>query len=90
MVRSVSLIIPFKSDKSEKEKLLTLIRAIPNWKEAPNEIIVINTDQNSYLFQVILNYLLSNAMLIFVFSIKRDSILGTHVTLEFIMHLIHY
>ena len=50
MVRSVSLIIPFKSDKSEKEKLLTLLRAIPNWKEAPNEIIVINTDQKRLSF----------------------------------------
>ena len=45
MVRSVSLIIPFKSDKSEMEKLFTLLRGIPNWKEAPNEIIIINTDQ---------------------------------------------
>jgi hypothetical protein len=45
MIRSVSLIIPFKSDKSEMEKLLTLLRGIPNWKEAPNEIIIINTDQ---------------------------------------------
>ena len=40
MVKSVSLIIPFKSDHSEKEKLFTLLRGIPNWKVAPNEIII--------------------------------------------------
>ena len=45
MVKSVSLVIPFKSDKSEKEKLFTLLRGISNWKAVPNEIIIINTDQ---------------------------------------------
>ena len=36
MIKSVSLIIPFKSDKSEKEKLFTLLRGISNWKSEPN------------------------------------------------------
>ena len=50
MDRSVSLIIPFKSDKSEKEKLFTLLRGIPNWKVVPNEIIIINTDHKQLSF----------------------------------------
>ena len=50
MVKSVSLIIPFKSDHSEKEKLFTLLRGIPNWKVAPNEIIIINTDRKQISF----------------------------------------
>ena len=50
MVKSVSLIIPFKSDHSEKEKLFTLLRGISNWKTAPNEIIIINTDQKQLSF----------------------------------------
>ena len=50
MVKSVSLIIPFKSDKSEKEKLFTLLRGISNWKAVPNEIIIINTDQKQLSF----------------------------------------
>lgn len=45
MVKSVSLVIPFKSDKSEEEKLFTILRGISNWKAVPNEIIIINTDQ---------------------------------------------
>ena len=50
MIKSVSLIIPFKSDKSEKEKLFTLLRGISNWKAVPNEIIIINTDQEELSF----------------------------------------
>ena len=50
MIKSVSLIIPFKSDKSEKEKLFTLLRGISNWKAVPNEIIIINTDQEKLSF----------------------------------------
>ena len=50
MVKSVSLIIPFKSDHSEKEKHFTLLRGISNWKTAPNEIIIINTDQKQLSF----------------------------------------
>ena len=50
MIKSVSLIIPFKSDKSEKEKLFTLLRGISNWKAVPNEIIIINTDKNKLSF----------------------------------------
>ena len=50
MVKPVSLIIPFKSDKSEKEKLFTLLRGISNWKAVPNEIIIINTDQKQLSF----------------------------------------
>jgi len=50
MLKPVSLIIPFKSDKSEKEKLFTLLRGIPNWKEVSNEIIIINTDQKQLSF----------------------------------------
>ena len=46
MVNTVSLIIPFKSDKSDKEKLFTLLKGISNWKTVPNEIIIINTDKN--------------------------------------------
>ena len=50
MVKPVSLIIPFKSDKSEKDKLFTLLRGISNWKATPNEIIIINTDQKQLSF----------------------------------------
>ena len=50
MVKPVSLIIPFKSDKSEKEQLFTLLRGISNWKAVPNEIIIINTDQKQLSF----------------------------------------
>ena len=50
MVKSVSLIIPFKSDHSEKEKLFTLLRGISNWEAAPNEILIINTDQKQLSF----------------------------------------
>ena len=50
MLKPVSLIIPFKSDKSEKEKLFTLLRGIPNWKEVSSEIIIINTDQKQLSF----------------------------------------
>ena len=50
MVKSVTLVIPFKSDKSEKEKLFNLLRGISNWREAPNEIIIINTDQKQLSF----------------------------------------
>jgi hypothetical protein len=50
MVKSVSLVIPFKSDKSESEKLFTLLRGISNWKAVPNEIIIINTDQKKLSF----------------------------------------
>ena len=50
MVKSVSLIIPFKSDHSEKEKLFTLLRGISNWETAPNEILIINTDQKQLSF----------------------------------------
>ena len=50
MVKPVSLIIPFKSDKSEKEKLFNLLRGISNWKAFPNEIIIINTDQEQLSF----------------------------------------
>ena len=50
MVKPVSLIIPFKSDKSEKEKLFNLLRGISNWKALPNEIIIINTDQKQLSF----------------------------------------
>lgn len=47
MVKAVSLIIPFKS---EKNKLIILLGEIPNWKVAPNEIIIINTDQKQLSF----------------------------------------
>lgn len=50
MVRSVSLIIPFKSDVLEKDKLFNLLRGISNWKAAPNEIIIINTDKEELSF----------------------------------------
>jgi hypothetical protein len=50
MVKPVSLIIPFKSDKSEQEKLFNLLRGISNWKALPNEIIIINTDQKQLSF----------------------------------------
>tara|TARA_B100002019_G_C21258379_1_gene595245 strand:- start:1368 stop:2351 length:984 start_codon:yes stop_codon:yes gene_type:complete len=50
MIKSVSLIIPFKSDHSEKEKLFTLLRGISNWEAAPNEILIINTDQKQLSF----------------------------------------
>ena len=50
MIKSVSLIIPFKSDKSEKEKLFTLLRGISNWEAVPNEIIIINTDEKKLSF----------------------------------------
>ena len=50
MTESVSLIIPFKSDKSEKEKLFALLRGISNWEAVPNEIIVINTDEKKLSF----------------------------------------
>jgi hypothetical protein len=50
MVKSVSLIIPFKSDHSEKEKLFTLLRGISNWKTVPNEVLIINTDQKQLSF----------------------------------------
>jgi len=50
MTESVSLIIPFKSDKSEKEKLFTLLRGISNWEAVPNEIIIINTDEKKLSF----------------------------------------
>lgn len=50
MVKSVSLIIPFKSDVLEKDKLFNLLRGISNWKAAPNEIIIINTDKEELSF----------------------------------------
>ena len=50
MIKQVSLIIPFKSDKSEKEQLFTLLRGISNWKAVPNEIIIINTDLKQLSF----------------------------------------
>ena len=50
MIKQVSLIIPFKSDKSEKEQLFTLLRGISNWKAVPNEIIIINTDRRQLSF----------------------------------------
>ena len=53
MIKSVSLIIPFKSDKSEKEKLFTLLRGISNWKAVPNEIIIIKKSKPKNIFSFI-------------------------------------
>ena len=63
MIKSVSLIIPFKSDKSEKEKLFTLLRGISNWKAVPNEIIIIkkskpkNIEKSILFFRILFNQL---------------------------------
>ena len=43
MVKEISLIIP---SQNAEEKLLNLLRCIPNWEIFPNEIIIIDSSEN--------------------------------------------
>jgi len=43
MVKEISLIIP---SQNAKEKLINLLRCIPNWEIFPNEIIIIDSSEN--------------------------------------------
>jgi glycosyltransferase involved in cell wall biosynthesis len=46
MVKEISLIIP---SQNAEEKLLNLLRCIPNWEIFPNEIIIIDSSEERFL-----------------------------------------
>jgi len=46
MVKEISLIIP---SQNAEEKLLNLLRCIPNWEIFPNEIIIIDSSEKNFL-----------------------------------------
>ena len=89
MVNTVSLIIPFKSDKSDKEKLFTLLKGISSWKTVPNEIIIINTDKNQLSLPNYIELLIKKLNINFSFTTKKAST-GYARNIESLMHPIHY
>ena len=46
MVKEISLIIP---SQNAEEKLINLLRCIPNWEIFPNEIIIIDSSVEKFL-----------------------------------------